>query len=164
MSNRWMPILALAALALAPLPAAAKSDTERMADKMRDPAMQGAVAAALRVMSEAMLDIRIAPFLKAAEAIRDPERARDIDPDLRVRDVAPEAGRVPEEMSRRVPAMMGAMGGMAEAVEEMTPVLKNMAREMGAAMGEAVANGRAGAERGRDAPRDDEPIPEAQEE
>lgn len=163
MTKRLLPILALAALALAPLPAAAKSETTKMADKMRDPAMQGAVAAALRVMSEAMLDIRIAPFLKAAEAIRDPERARDIDPDLRVRDVAPDAGRVPEEMSRRVPAMMGAMGSMAEAAGAMAPVLKDMAREMGAAMGEAVAEAKAGSGRAQDRGYD-EPIPEAQEE
>ncbi|HUQ13863.1 MAG TPA: hypothetical protein VM055_06270 [Novosphingobium sp.] len=164
MFNRSLPILALAALALAPLPAAAKSDTTKMAEKMRDPAMQGAVAAALRVMSEAMLDLRVAPFLKAVEAVRDPERARDIDPDLRVRDVAPEAGRVPEEMSRRVPAMMGAMGGMAEAVGAMTPVLKDMAREMGAAMGEAVAEARDHAGRAEDRSHRDEPVPEAQEE
>lgn len=163
MTQRPFRAAAALALALAAQPALARSETARMADKMRDPAMQGAVAAAVRAISEAMLDFRVAPLLDAVEAVRDPMHPRRADPDTRVRDIAgPRAERVPEEMSDRVPAMMGAMGGMAKAMEAMTPALKGMAKEMGRAMGEAAAGARGDAD--RDTPRDDDEIPSAQEE
>lgn len=130
----------LGTLALSAAPALAKSDVAQIAKQMRDPQMQGAMAAAVRAMSDAMLDMKIAPLLRAAEAIRDPDRARDLDPDARLRDYAGESAEdMPEQLSRRLPAMMGAMGGMAEAVEEMTPALKGMARQVGAAVGASMA-------------------------
>ena len=130
----------LGALALSSAPALAKSDVAQVAEQMRDPQMQGAMAAAVRSMSDAMLDMKIAPLLRAAEAIRDPDRARDVDPDARLRDYAGDrAEEMPEQLSRRLPAMMGAMGGVAEAVEEMTPALKGMAKQMGAAVGASMA-------------------------
>jgi len=130
----------LGTLALSAAPALAKSDVAQIAKQMRDPQMQGAMAAAVRAMSDAMLDMKIAPLLRAAEAIRDPDRARDIDPDARLRDYAGESAEdMPEQLSRRLPAMMGAMGGVAEAVEEMTPALKGMARQVGAAVGASMA-------------------------
>jgi hypothetical protein len=163
MAYRFLMTAAGLAVALGQ-PAAARSDTARMADKMRDPAMQGAIVAAVRAISEAMLDMRVAPFLDAVEAVRDPMHARRVDPDTRVRDVAgPRAERMPEELSDRLPVMMGAMGGMADAVEAMTPALKDMAREMGRAMGEAVAGARR--ESGReDVPDRDDDVPSAQQE
>jgi len=130
----------LGTLALSAAPALAKSDVAQIAKQMRDPQMQGAMAAAVRAMSDAMLDMKIAPLLRAAEAIRDPDRARDIDPDARLRDYAGESAEdMPEQLSRRLPAMMGAMGGVAEAVEEMTPALKGMAKQVGAAVGASMA-------------------------
>ena len=158
---------ALAGLALAPLPAAAKSGAAAMAEKLSDPGMQAAISAALRAMSEAMLDMKIAPLARAAEAMGDRKLMRRLGPDATLRDVAgPRAERMPEELSRRVPAMMGAMGGMAGAMEAMAPALKDMARTMGAAMGEAMARGEDEA-RGDDRaapPADDEAIPSAQDE
>lgn len=138
--------VALAASALAASPAAAQSDGARVAETMRDPVLQSTVSAAARTMGEAMLDLPVGPFLRAAEAIRDPAMARTIDPQLTLGDIAgPEAGHVPEDLSRRVPAMMGAMGGMADAVDAVTPVLGEMAREMSrameAAIGQAAAAG-----------------------
>ena len=154
----------VAASTLVATPAPARSDAARMADKLRDPQMQATLAAAVRALSEAMLDVPVAPFLRAAEAVRDPRAARDVPPDLTVRDLAgPRAERMPEELSHRLPAMMGAMGGMAGAVEAMTPALKGMAREMGRAMGEAVGQARRGTE--RDDRRDGyDELPSAQEE
>lgn len=130
----------LGTLALSSVPALARSEVAQVAKQLRDPQMQGAMAAAVRAMSDAMLDMKIAPLLEAAEAIRDPDRARDVDPDARLRDYAGNSAEdMPEQLSRRLPAMMGAMGGMAEAVEEMTPALKGMAKQMGAAVGASMA-------------------------
>jgi hypothetical protein len=150
----------LAALVLAPLPAAAREGSaSRMAEKMRDPANQAAMAAAVRALSEALLDIPLEPFARAAEAMGD-HRTADEMHGATVRDMAgPKAERMPEEMSRKLPAMMGAMGGMAAAAEEMAPALKGIAKEMGARMKDAM--------RGVDAPADadrDAPPPEARDE
>ncbi len=158
-----MSAAVLGTVALAPLPAFAKSDTAEIAKQMRDPQMQGAMAAAVRAASDAMLDIRIAPLLDAVETARDPLRDRSrrdrVDPDTRLRDYAGrDAEEMPEKLSRRLPALMGAMGGMAEAVEEMKPALKDVARQMGAAVGASMAGARGDAP---GAPYDDDEIPSA---
>lgn len=165
-----MSAAVLGSLALSPAPALAKSDVARVAKQMRDPQMQGAMAAAVRAMGEAMLDMKVAPLLDAAETVKDPYRPRRVDPDARLRDYAGrDADDVPEKLSRRLPAMMGAMGGMAEAAEAMTPALKDMAKQMGAAVGASVAAGandyRASGAKddGQDGPYDDD-IPSAVEE
>ena len=160
-TSTFLSAAVLGAVALSATPALAKSDVAEVARQMRDPQMQGAMAAAVRAMSDAMLDMKIAPLLKAAEAIRGPDRARDVDPDARLRDYAGDrAEEMPEQLSRRLPAMMGAMGGMAEAVEEMTPALKDMAKQVGAAVGASMAQAQGGSS--EDSGRDDE-IPSATE-
>ena len=130
------PALALAAAAS---PAAAKPDspTSRMAEKMRDPATQQAMATAVAAVSEAMLDMPLEPLARAAEAMGDRRTGRKMR-GARLRDVSPEAEDMPRELSRKLPAMMGAMGGMAATMEEMAPALKAMAREMGARMSDAM--------------------------
>lgn len=127
------------ALAFAASPAAAKPDsaTSRMAEKMRDPATQQAMATAVAAVSEAMLDMPLEPLARAAEAMGDRRTARKMR-GARLRDVSPEAEDMPRELSRKLPAMMGAMGGMAATMEEMAPALKAMAREMGARVEEAM--------------------------
>jgi hypothetical protein len=141
-------------------PAWARSDAGRMAEKLGDPRTQDSVAAAVRAMSAAMLELRVAPILKAVEAIRDPELARSIDPDLTLGEIAgPRAEALPEDLSRQLPAMMGAVGGMAGTVEAMAPALEGMAREMGRAMGAAMDQSRRGSELG-----DDRDLPSARDE
>jgi hypothetical protein len=162
--NRYRLLIAplLAGVALAGSPVHARSDAGRMADKLRDPHMQASISAAVRALSEAMLDLPIAPFLNAAEAVRDPAAPREVDPDLRLRDIAgPDGERVPDRLTQRLPAMMGAMGGMADAAEAMTPALKGVAHEMSRAMGEAVARARGAGEPDR-APDEVDDIPTAQ--
>ena len=169
------PTLALSALAvaLAPIPAAAREGSVgKMAEKMRDPDTQRAMSTAVQAMSEAMLDIPLEPFARAAEAMGDRKTARRMRGST-LRDYAgQDAERVPREMSRKLPAMMGAMGGMAEAAEEMAPVLEGMARDMAARMGDAIKDSaRGGSDAARDESRpsarsesDDEPLPSAVEE
>ncbi|MCA1662173.1 MAG: hypothetical protein LC648_08495 [Novosphingobium sp.] len=137
--------IALAAPALALIFAASpalarESGTSRMAEKMNDPATQRAMAAAVAAASEAMLDIPLEPLVRAAEAMGDRRTARRMR-GARLRDVAPEAEDMPRELAHKLPAMMGAMGGMAVAMEEMAPALKAMAKEMGARMSEAMRGG-----------------------
>jgi hypothetical protein len=163
MSIRTLAVApALAALVLAPISAQAREGggAAKMAEKMRDPANQAAMAAAIRALSEALLDIPLEPFARVAEAMGD-RRTADEMHGATVRDMAgPRAERMPEEMSRKLPAMMGAMGGMAQAAEEMAPALKGIAKEMGARMKDAMR----GVDDTADRPIDNTPPPEAQDE
>ena len=163
------------ALVLAASPAAARDDSaRRMADQMRDPATQQAMARAVAAMSEAMLDMPLDPLARMADAMGDRRTARRMR-GATVGDYAgPEARDVPYEMSRKLPALMGQAGGMVAAAEEMTPALKAMAREMGARMKDAMRDGARGQgyEADRDnrdddrasSERDDGPPPSASEE
>ena len=126
----------LAAIALVSSPAAAReSEDERalgeMADTLSDPGAQMAFAAMLAGMSEALLDLRIEPMVRAAESMPGARPMRDLPPDARLRDVAgPEAERMPSAIARETPRMMGAMAGMARGFEGMIPELRRMAERM----------------------------------
>ncbi|WP_435203680.1 hypothetical protein [Qipengyuania sp. 902] len=100
-----------------------------MADEMRDPERQRDMALMLQTMTEVLLDLPIAPLAKAAADMAG-EKAEEIDPDLTLRKVAPDAGRLSEEVAVVVPRAMQAMGGLAEGLSEMTPALRDMARRM----------------------------------
>jgi hypothetical protein len=134
----------LAALVLTPVPALARdSDAERLPErglsevsgKLSDPAMQIAVAAALSGMSEALLDLKVEPFLRAVDGMGGvaggERRSRDLPPDARLRDIAgPKAADMPRELARETPRMMGAMAGMAGALQDMLPQLRAMGERM----------------------------------
>ena len=119
-------LMALVAL-LTPLPALAQdleSDTREIAGELSDPVRQAQIATMAEVMADAVLDLPVGPFLRAAETMagRDPEY---VDPDLRVGDIAgPDAVRAPREFADRLPEMMGAMAGMAVAMEAVLPQLR----------------------------------------
>lgn len=181
MNTRILLVAPALALVAAASPAIARNDSaHRVTEQMRNPVTQQAMAHAIAAMSEAMLDMPLEPFARMADAMGDHRTAREMH-GATVGDYAgPEARDMPREMSRKVPAMMGAMGGMAAAAEEMAPALKAMAREMGARMTEAMRDGVSGPDRDyrtgrsdserreadrRDADRhDDGPPPNAQDE
>jgi hypothetical protein len=139
-----MRTIALAAVLVAfaaPVPALAQDRTEedaaRVADTLRDPVLQESVAAGMAAASEALLDVPLAPLARAvAEAAGDDPR--DVDPNMTLRSVSPEAEDVPAEIHDKVPRVMGAMAGMAGGVSAMIPAL----REMAARMEEAVERAR----------------------
>ena len=133
---------ALAALVLAPSPAAARpTPAAQMADKLSDPALQKQLAAVMGAMGEAMLSIRMAPFAKVMRAAGDERAAQAIDEDTTLGDLAgPQAAQMPKQLSRQVPAMMGAMAGMAGAMEQMMPVLRQMAKGMANAAEDAAGD------------------------
>jgi hypothetical protein len=126
-------------LVAAPLPALASSQTDsRLAQTLSDRSTQRSVAIALGAMSEVVLNLRLAPLARAIEAAEggDPDA---VDPQVRLRDFAgPKAERIPYEMSRRVPALMGAAGEMAGAVDTAAPALRAMAEAMRARIDDAL--------------------------
>ena len=139
-----MRTIALSAVLVAfaaPVPALAQDRTEedaaRVADTLRDPVLQESVAAGMAAASEALLDVPLAPLARAvAEAAGDDPR--DVDPNMTLRSVSPEAEDVPAEIHDKLPRVMGAMAGMAGGVSAMIPAL----REMAARMEEAVERAR----------------------
>lgn len=148
---------ATAAAMLAPAAASAREAHRGSAtDQLSDPMTQTAVAAAMAAMSEAMLQMKVGPLARAAATMSGDEDPRDIDPDATLADMAgPEARRMPREMARKVPQMMGAMGSMAGAMEAMLPQLAQMGERMKAAMDGAAP--RAGASDDDADPRPDYP-------
>ena len=131
-----MRTIALAAVLVAfvaPVPALAQDRTEedaaRVADTLRDPALQESLANGMAAASEALLDVPLAPLARAvAEASgEDPD---DVDPDLTLRRVSPETQDVPAEIHDRLPRVMGAMAGMAGGVSAMIPALREVAERM----------------------------------
>ena len=100
-----------------------------LGEQMRDPARQREMALMLQAVTEVLLDMPIAPLAQAAADMAG-EQADDIDPDLTLRQMAPDAGRVGEEVARTVPHAMQAAGAMAEGFAAMTPMLREMAERM----------------------------------
>lgn len=138
-------LLGLAAVVLAPLPAAARERSPRdsglgeMSARLADPAFQGSLAAMLTALSDALLDIKVAPLAKAAEAMGDRNLARRIGPDTTVRDMAGrDASRMQRDLGEKLPQAMTAMAGMTGAMEAMLPQLEAMARQMQDRMGDVA--------------------------
>ncbi len=122
-----------------------------IAEAMSDPAVQDRVADAVGEMSDAMLDISLAPFARVLDAMGEHEAAGEMGRDTTLRDVAgSDAKRMPREMARRVPAMMGAMGGMAIAMERMLPELARVGEQMR----DAAERAERGTHRARERTRD----------
>lgn len=103
-----------------PAPLAGLSET------MGDPARQRELALMLRAMTEVLLDVPIAPLAQAAADMAG-AKARDIDPDLTLRKVAPGAGAVGERIERDLPRAMATVGSLADSLAAMTPLIEDMA-------------------------------------
>lgn len=119
-------------LALPAAVSAQATDREGLSDlgeQMRDPAYQRDMALMLQAMTEVLLDMPVAPLAQAAAEMADKE-TRDIDPDLTLRRMVPQADRAGEDVARVVPRAMQAAGSMAEGLAAMTPLLRNMAARM----------------------------------
>lgn len=121
-----------AASALATNPAlAAEGEPARLAEELRDPAMQAEIAAMVATLSAVMLDMNVAPLLRAKAEVEGADPTT-VDPDVTVRDLAgPGAEDAPRELAVRLPQMMGAMAALAGSLEAMLPQLR--------AMGETLA-------------------------
>lgn len=142
---RKLIVAAAALAAIAPLPAFAQDNgaeesveraAGRLSETLSDPATQERLAQSVAVLSEALLDLPLAPFLRAAATMAG-EDAEAVDPDTTLRQMSPQAERVPGEIADKLPRMMGAMAGIAGGLGAMMPALREMAARMGAAIDQA---------------------------
>ena len=133
---------AVVAAAALPVPALAReAQGGQVAEVLANPGTQQAMAGAMAAMTEALLDMKVGPFARAMEGMDDAtgnrRAARRIDYDATLGDLAgPEARRMPRQVARKLPQMMGAMAGMAGAMEAVLPQLEAMGEKMKDAMGE----------------------------
>lgn len=125
--------LPLAALALSQ-PAAAKPAERQLGEVSRqlgNPETQEAMAAVLSAMTRAMLQMDVSALGNAAEAMGDKHGARKFRKGTTLADLAGRDARdLPQDIRRKAPAVMGAMAGMAGAMEAMLPELAKVAEQM----------------------------------
>lgn len=139
MSRALLAAASLVAIA-APMPAFAQ-ETEAaleveepveladLTDKLSDPERQREVALMARAISEVLLDLPVAPLMEAMGQIAG-EEAPMVEPGTTLRSLAPQAGRVPEEIERNLPRAMDAVSAMAGAAEIMLPQLRELAQRL----------------------------------
>lgn len=124
-----LPIAVLAALAAVPAPALAKP-AGSISSELRDPYKAEALGDMLGAMLGVMLDMKAAPLARVMEAAGEPDAARKIPRGATIGDLAgPEARRLPQEVRRRAPAMLGALGEFTGMLEEMAPKLERIAKD-----------------------------------
>lgn len=143
---RKLTLAAAALVAAAPLPVLAQDpgpghsvedSAARISEKLSDPHAQERMSQSLAVMSEVLLDLPLAPFLRGMAEMAGEDPAA-VDPDLTLRRMSPEAERVPDEIVDKLPRMMGAAANMAEGFGAMMPALREMAVRMEQAIKLAV--------------------------
>lgn len=126
---KLLPVAALAALAAMPAPALAKADGS-LSRELRDPYKAEAMGDMLGAMLGVMLDMKAEPLARVMEAAGEPEAARKIPRGATIGDLAgPNARRMPQEVRRRAPAMIGALGEFAGMLEEMAPQFEQIAKD-----------------------------------
>jgi hypothetical protein len=130
----------LAALALAPVPALAREAAdEDFASELSDPDKQQAMGNAMAAMMGVLLNLKTDPLARAMERMGDHKAARKIPRGATLGDLAgPEARRMPAEVRRRVPAMMGAMGELAGMMQDIAPELEAIGDDFERQMDEAA--------------------------
>lgn len=139
---RALPIAAATLLALATPSAVFAEDVPAVApetalaeisQKLADPDFQAQAATIAQVLVGTLLDLQVGPLAEAVNKATHGE-VPAIDPEARVRDLAPGAEDMPDEVSERLPEAMNAMSGMAEGMQTMLPALRDMAERMRASM------------------------------
>jgi hypothetical protein len=130
----------LAALALAPVPALAREAAdEDFASELSDPGKQQVIGNAMAAMMGVLLNLKTDPLARAMERMGDHKAARKIPRGATLGDLAgPEARRMPAEVRRRVPAMMGAMGELAGMIQDIAPELEAIGDDFERQMDEAA--------------------------
>ena len=99
-----------------------------LTDTLRDPQVQAQAADTLGALSQVLLNLKVAPFFEAMEQATG-EPLFDGDPEDRIRDIAPDAERLPEAIESELPRAMDRMAGMGDAMQTLLPALRDMARQ-----------------------------------
>ena len=123
------PMPAFAQEAETPLEVEEPVELADLTDKLSDPERQREVALMARAISEVLLDLPVAPLMEAMGQIAG-EEAPMVEPGTTLRSLAPQAGRVPEEIERNLPRAMDAVSAMAGAAEIMLPQLRELAQRL----------------------------------
>ena len=132
--------LALAApsavLAQEAVPDSSEAAISELSEKLADPEFQDQLSAIAQVVMTSMLDLEIGPIANAMNEATGAE-GPEIDPDARIRDIAPEAEDIPEDLAEKLPQAMNSLSIMSEGMAEMLPALRAMAERMRGAFEEA---------------------------
>ncbi len=111
----------------------AQQDLEVMADTLKNPRTQDAMAGALGAMMGAMLDMRIDGIAKALEPLNGGKKLKMKGKTLR--ELAERKDpRFEDKMHNGTRAAVGGMGALASAMAVMLPQLEEAARKMGDAI------------------------------
>ena len=140
--RRIVTLAALSVLAV-PMPVMAQDAgaderaAEQLADTLRNPVVQDQMAGVVAAMSEALLDMDLSPMAEAVakatgEELPEMERGRTL------REMSPDAERLPETIDRELPRAMDRMADMGDAFALMVPALREMAEQMGRAVEKSV--------------------------
>ncbi|WP_435416819.1 hypothetical protein WAB17_07925 [Parerythrobacter aurantius] len=137
---RRMLLTAVVALSLVPVAASAQEEEDAAAElteTLRDPRTQDQMAASVSALSRALLDMDLAPLAEAigkatGEPVEALERGRTL------REMSPDAERVPEAIERELPQAMDRMADMGDAFALMLPALRQMAEQISANLEQAV--------------------------
>ncbi len=140
--RRIVTLAALSVLAV-PMPVMAQDAgaderaAEQLADTLRNPVVQDQMAGVVAAMSEALLDMDLSPMAEAVakatgEELPEMERGRTL------REMSPDAERLPETIDRELPRAMDRMADMGDAFALMLPALREMAEQMGRAVEKSV--------------------------
>ncbi len=124
----------------AAVPDSSEEAITQLSDTLSDPDFQAQMSAVAEVLLSSMLDLEVGSMMAAVDEASGgavSEKGGDIDPDARLRDIAPEADEIPEQVSEKLPQMMTSMAIMSDGMAEMLPALKAMAKRMRGALEEA---------------------------
>jgi len=136
---RLLPAAAAALLVFAAPSAALAQDAPNgeefaeMSQKQADPEFQEQAAMMGQVLVQTLLELPIGPMAEAMNRATD-GKGPDIDPDAKVKDIAPNADELPAQVADKLPMAMNAMSGMSEGMQAMLPALRDMAERMRGAM------------------------------
>lgn len=125
-------VLTLPSAAYAQDAASAGPDSQpltELSEKLADPAIQDQAAIMGEVLVQMMLELPVGPVADAMHKATD-GRSPAIDPDAKLRDVAPDAEKMQGQVIEKLPLAMEKMSGMAAGMEAMLPALMNMADQM----------------------------------
>lgn len=122
-------------------------DIDRAVARMQDPATQTAIANAVGSLTEALMQLKVAPFINAVNAADPDHRHDEVPADATLAELA---GRDGDDMAHdaRTQTMVAtrAMGSMAGAFAQMLPQLEAMARDVEAQVRDDVRAARRGRE------------------
>lgn len=138
---RALPVAAAALLVLTTPSAVMAQETPapqskaltELSEKLADPEFQDQANMMGQVLLQTMLELPIGPMADAMHKATDGQSPA-IDPDARLRDLAPDAEALPEKFADKLPMALNAMSGMTEGMQAMLPLLRDMTQRMRGAM------------------------------